>query len=111
MLSSVMSLPWSAYWYIWPGPGRPAISGGLPAWSRVVSVAAMSRVLSYSTLMPVCCSKGLTTALKESASLPAQTLRTWTTPPVWPPVDWPGAQATSASSAGITATNPRLRLE
>src|SRR5439155_24321849 len=75
------SLPALANSAIWPGPGSPASSGGLPPCTRVVSTALRSRVPSYSTFVPVASSNGLTIARKLSCSLPPQVPSTPTVPP------------------------------
>src|SRR5215208_2775346 len=77
-----ISLPARASSAICPGPGRPARSGGLPPWTRVVRMALRSRVPSYSTVTPVCSSNGLTIARKLSCSLPPQVASTETRPPI-----------------------------
>src|SRR5579859_7718407 len=77
------TLPALASSAIWPGPGRPARSGGLPPWVRVVRTAFRSRVPSYWTWTPVASWNGLTMAMKLSCSSPVQVPSTVTVPPIW----------------------------
>src|SRR5579859_2053488 len=67
--SSATSLFWLASCCILAGLGRMARSGGLLPRIRVVRMASRSRVASTLTVMPLCCLKGATTALKESSSV------------------------------------------
>ena len=93
------------------GLGAAARSGGSPAATSVVRTASWSRVATNWTSMPVCCSKGARTALKESSSPSDQTPRMVTVPPLTelePLLVAPGAQAAPMSRAMMPNTSPRL---
>src|SRR5262245_46356240 len=109
-----ISLPALANSAIWPGPGRPARSGGFPPCTRVVSTAFRSRVPSYWTLTPVLSSKGLTIARKLSCSSPPQVASTLTEPPIFSPpalepvvVPPPWLQAASRKLTTANSATPR----
>ena len=70
MLLRATTLPSLAKRVSSAGLGAAASSGGLPDSTLVVRTASWSRVLSYSTLMPVSSSNGFKTAMK--APSPAQ---------------------------------------
>src|SRR5262245_56755378 len=98
-----ISLPWRPNCAIWPGPGRPAVSGGLPPETRVVSTALRSRVPSYWTLAPVASSYGLTMARKFCCSSPPQVASTLTLPPTCCSC---GLVAAAGVPAGLVAAAP-----
>src|SRR4051812_31577409 len=112
-----MSLPCFAKSAIWPGPGRPATSGGFPPPTRVASTALRSLVPSYWTLMPVLSSNGFTIARNESCSAPPHVPRTETVllpllPPVVVPPDWHAAStiasATESETKRVMGTSPPI---
>jgi hypothetical protein len=76
-----VSCPALAIFFINPGLGRMAISGGLPASSRVVRTAVKSRVPVKFIFAPVACSQGAIIALKLSNSELPQIPRTSTVLP------------------------------
>src|ERR1700730_2231029 len=111
MLSRAISLAALAKVIIWPGPGRPARSGGLPAVTRVVRTALRSRVPSYWILIPVLSSKGFTMARKDACSEPPQVARIFTVPPlVLLPVVPPQAATRTAENANTASVRTDLRF-
>src|SRR5438105_11747404 len=113
--SSDLTLPCWAKRVSSEGLGAAATSGGLPAATRVVRIASWSRVASNWTVIPVWSVNGLSTALKDSNSLPDHTPRTVTLPPCTVVLLLllllaPGAQAAPASAVMTARYKPRRRL-
>src|SRR5215213_6463758 len=102
------SAPWRANSAIWPGPGRPATSGGWPLATPSQSIPLRSRVPTYWTVTPDCCSNGRTMAMKASSSVPSHEPTTWTMPPSWPSGAAVHAPAPTSANSAKSETNRSL---